>query len=235
MSGDEFQQKLFRADTDAERAREFADQQDVIAGRETGRIKTNTRQNDDGGDTKARRKGKDTLEVLTNLQLLLQDTEYAALYRSVGELLGNAECETELALAAAEAELRDILSRSAKLPNGVAIFKDKDGNIRGADGKVIDTALAAEIVWPDDAPSYENYVQRRGRLDELRRYQVEVLGQARDRLEDHDDPPSMEELEDWERQIMDGAPEYVRSQIEPATPDERSVESGSLAVDAPKL
>lgn len=39
---------------------------------------------------------------------------------------------------------------------------------------------------------------RRGdqkRIDELRRYQVEVLGHARDRLTDEDNPPTKEEIE----------------------------------------
>ncbi len=39
------------------------------------------------------------------------------------------------------------------------------------------------------------------RADELRRYQVEVLGHARDRLTDEDNPPTKEEIEELTRGI----------------------------------
>ena len=61
------------------------------------------------------------------------------------------------------------------------------------------------------APTYEDYIRRKQavetlalRIEELRRFQIDVLGVARDRLNDPDNPPSLEELEDIGNEIQAG-------------------------------
>jgi len=203
---DEFISAMQRAKL---RAEAFSDHQAAIAGRETGRILPRVGQNAPEAESRSAKRFSDTVELLTNLQTMLQDPEYAKAYTRVKELLEDAERLTEDALIEAELALEEVVTRSVKLPDGRAIFKDKDGNVRTEDGAIIDAALIAGIDWPDNAPSYEEFESRKRRIDDLREYQVDTLGKARDALEDEDDPPSIERLEELESEIQKGLSTYA--------------------------
>ena len=177
------------------------------------------------------RRRKRERQTMTALKMLLRDQEYAALYNAVGDLLDDAERKTETAIAAAEADLQDTLDRAARLPNGAAVFRDANGDIRGEDGKIITPEDAAGIEWPDGAPSYAEYTQRRDRLDELRRYQVEVLGHAGDRMNDEDNPAQKDELRQLENAIQDGLNSVVHQKdAEDHTPESTHERSSEVTV-----
>ena len=198
---DEFINAMQRAKL---RAETFSDHQAAIAGRETGRILPRIGQNTSDAESGSSKRFADTVDLLTNLQVMLQDPEYAKAYTRVKGLLNEAERLTENALIEAEAALEEIVARAVKLSDDRAVFKDKDGNVRTEDGAIVDVAIAAGIDWPDDAPSFEDYEQRKQRVDGLREYQVDVLGNARDELEDEENPPSKERLDELEREIETG-------------------------------
>lgn len=198
---DEFISAMQRAKL---RAETFSDHQAAIAGRETGRILPRVGQNAPEAESRSAKRFSDTVELLTNLQSMLQDPEYARAYTRVKGLLEEAERLTESALIEAELALEEAVTRSVKLPDGRAIFKDKDGNVRTEDGAIIDVALIAGIDWPDDAPSYEEFESRKRRVDDLREYQVDTLGKARGEMEDEHKPPSADRLEELEDEIREG-------------------------------
>jgi len=203
---DEFINAMQRAKL---RAETFSDHQAAIAGRETGRILPRVGQNTPDAESGSSKRFADTVDLLTNLQAMLQDPEYAKAYTRVKGLLNEAERLTENALIEAEAALEEIVDRAVKLSDGRAVFKDKDGNVRSEDGAVIDAALIAGIDWPDDAPSYEELERGKLRIDDLREYQVDTLGKSRDELEDENNPPSIERLEELESEIQKGLSVYA--------------------------
>lgn len=199
-------------------AQDFDDHQAAIAGRSTGRILPRLGQNTPDAQSRRDRKHGDAIETLSNLQLMMQDPEYAALYNDVSGLLDRAEEATERALGQAELALiqssdtlNDTLANANKLPDGTAVFKDANGNVWTANGRLVDKSEAESIVWADGAASYEDYLQQKEavenaqlRIEELRLYQVDVLGNARDRLEDEENPLSKDELEALKNDIESG-------------------------------
>ncbi len=227
---DEFIKAMQRAKL---RAETFSDHQNAIAGRETGRILPRVGQNaPDTGSQRAKR-FSETVDLITNLQAMLQDPEYAKAYTRVKGLLEEAERLTENALVEAEAALEEIIARAVKLPDGRAVFRDKDGNVRTEDGAIIDAAIAAGIDWPDDAPSFEEFESRKKRIDDLREYQVDTLGKARGELEDEHNPPSQERLDELEQEIETGLKTFeLQSNGEPP----RAIQNDASAdIDLPKL
>ena len=216
------------------RQRDFDDQQHELAGREVGR---QSRFLSEGGGAArgARRKGGDARSHLSALERLLQnDPAYAALYHDTMDLLTCAERATESALESAEHALSEaeealqgILEKANKLPDGGAVFKDAHGNIRTEDGRLVEAHELEGQDWHDGAPSYEDYLaqkktrdEARNTVDDLRHYQVHVLGNARDRMSDPANPPSKEEMEGIQEDIKNKASQEVRNEIEPSqTPE----------------
>lgn len=225
----------------------FDDLQNELAGREVGRVRRFLPGEDIGPDGVKKDKGLEVeLLALSALEKMMQDPEYAALYERVSDLLSRAEEATQAALDEAETELNganeamdETMAGANRLPDGTAVFKDKDGTIRTEDGRIVEGEEAEGIVWKDKAPSYEEYLARkqaveetRRRIEELRRYQVEVLGRARDRMNDHDNPPTPEELRKMQRDIIERADPEVRSEVEPEIPaDDSKAVSRDVSLD----
>lgn len=195
------------------RQRDFDDLQNELADRDVGRISRFFNEGEREAVKAARGKG-DTTELLTNLQLLLQDPEYAALYERVGEKLREAEIAVERAIERAEARLAqeqaaldDMEQQAGKLPDGTPVFKDAQGRVWTADGREVGKTEADSVVWPGDAPSYEDYIAQREkaeaaqeRRNELEGYQGR-LGGYRDRYEDQNNPPSKDDLKGMEKDV----------------------------------
>ena len=201
----------------------------ALAGREVGRVHRFLPPDARGPQSKEHRDRERARQ--TALEMLLASAEYAALYAETTDLLYRAEVATERtlreakqALANAEGALNDMLDHANRLPDGTAVFKDADGNVRTADGSIIEGDALAGIVWNERASTYEKYLRKkkaaeeaRRQLDKIRRYQVDVLGHARDRLHDVDDPPSLEELDRLGTEIEEQMPDAVRAEVEPVS------------------
>lgn len=204
------------------------DLQNEIADRDVGRQKRYMVSGDPIA-AQEEKKERDKLETLTALGLLLQDPEYAELYQQVSDEIAQAARIVEDELQKAQIKLhelnetqQDMLNDANRLADGTRVFKDEHGNVRSQDGEIItDQVMLDSIVWKDDAPSYEDYTENteaieetRNDIDELRRYEIEVIGTARERLHDEDDPPSKKELEQIREDLYQQAPEAMQHRLD---------------------
>lgn len=210
---------------DKRKQRELDDLQNEMAGREVGRQRRFLSADDER--TPEGREKKAQAEALTRLQLLMSNPEYANAYQDTMTALRDAERATEVALTKAgiareraSENLNGILDKAQRLPDGRRVFCDAKGNVWSEDGRRISHEEAEHIEWKSDAPDHETYLARKHELEEAQRreeeirlYQTDVLGGARHKLEDQDEPPSIEELERIKREIAEHMPRMVNSEI----------------------
>ena len=211
----------------ARQARDFDDLQHELADRDVGRRRRFLPGDACNAEATEKRRAE-RVEAATRLQLLLQsDPAYAALYNDTMDLLGRAETATETALEKAQAALQEAnqalnetLDRAVTLSDGRKVFRDADGRVWTEDGDPLSADAAAEIEWTPGAPGYEAYLARktaaecaRADVDDVRHYQVNVLGEARERLTDQDNPPDKAEVEKLGKDIQEQMPEQVRRQL----------------------
>lgn len=164
-------------------------------------------------------------------RLLATDPEYRELYEELGQKLGDAETAADQTIKAIQAALQaqqdanqDMRDRAPKI-DGKAVFRYADGRVVDEDGNEIDASIAAGIIWPDDAPSAEDYfagVERadalRTSLDEWRGYRNGTLGDIRNRHEDRDNPPDKDSLKEDIDVIASGAPENLLEVVQSNAP-----------------
>lgn len=154
MSGDSELEKRKR--------RDFEDQQNELAGRETGRMARfgvgAARAQEIKERERKERAYRDALD-----RLLATDPEYQELYENLGDRLGEAEVMADqtieairTALATQQIVNQDMRDRAPKI-DGKAVFRYADGSVVDEDGNEVDPIIAAEIIWPDNAPSAEDY------------------------------------------------------------------------------
>jgi len=214
---------LKRAFREAQRRQDFADLQNEQQGLETGRmarfLSADVRERRKPGSE--RRSGERDLSRLQ--QLLATNAAYAAAYESTWDALDEAEGKAKAALAtltrkvpADNERLQLIRDTAARLPDGTRVFRDADGSVRTEHGRLLAPEAAESIVWTGREPGYEEFraakdalAETEARIAEIERYQVDVLGHARDRLSDEDNPPDITELENIQQQIETQMPKQV--------------------------
>jgi len=144
------------------------------------------------------------------LDTALADQNYAALYHDVGNALREAENAAQVALdgqlnilAGLEGEYAERLAGANRLPDNTVVFLSEDGNVYTADGRKVESPERDAIVFKDEAMTYEELKARekalaetRLLLEDARRHQAD-LGDMRNRLEDLNNPPSLDELKKW--------------------------------------
>ncbi len=193
------------------REQDYADYSNELAGRSTkiARFFSDTVRE----EARAHKKREGLSELLTALELALQDPVYAVLYGDVMDQLGEAERQTERALEQARTELEEAeldlsetLNSANRLPDGTVVFKDAEGNVWTDDGRLVEGEELDQVVWRQgNGATYEEYLRQRhrveqagDRIDILENYQVDTLGRIRDRMEDEESPPTKEELEEYQ-------------------------------------
>lgn len=189
--------------TDEQRSRgdEFDTIQRQIAGVGDARIsllsEAQEAQSPKGQDRQRRRREVHSLNALQRM-LLIQ--EYAPLHAAFIDFLNDAKHQTHSALELAELALNDLLSSAARLPDGRSVFRNVDGHIVGVDGKEISSDRINEVIWPNDAPTYEEYCVARDRVEALKTLEVD-LADMQARAEDPDNPLSAEEIKEMQEEI----------------------------------
>lgn len=197
-----------------------------IAGIDNGRMK---RFLNDGsityhGETK---KQKAEREFHTMLDMLLaQDPIYAALYHEVTEEVGKAKQAVELAmidinqrLEASDRRLQFLRENAAELKDGTKVFKSSiDNSIYTEHGKRLTAEEAQNIAFTGTEPSLDEYQNTKASYDlavsqkaEVETYQRDVLDPATKRINDKDEPPSMDELKELNKTIETKMPDIVKA------------------------
>lgn len=227
----------------AAQRQEFDDLQNEIAGRETGRRARFLK--DGPGSETAKEKERDARRALKRLAELLNDPVYRAKYDGVMTALQDAERAIETALEritreidAVGDDIANMQDRAARLPDGTRVYRDVDGNLHREDGSEVDDVLAATIVWSGNEPSYEDYRRARDRLDALLKektqaeiYRDDVLGPARDKITDPENPPSLGELDGILDNIQSAMPDGVKSHMADApAPPQPETDPFSIAI-----
>ena len=207
--------------------RDRIDLNDEIAGRDTGRIKRFLSQTFSlYGETKEQQAER---QFRTLLDLLLsQDPHYAALYEKVSKKLEKAKQAVDRALLEVNQRLEDSLrtlqmlsASAASLDDGTKVFKsERDGQVYTEDGQRLSDAEADGIVFSDNAPSWEDYqtaqdayATAQQQKADLEAYQREVLAPITERMQDEENPPSMEELEEFEERLESERPAILNIKL----------------------
>ena len=119
------------------------------------------------------------------------------------------------------------------------MFRDSDGKVRREDGTIVHGLDPDTIAWPEGAPSYETYLEHKGALDhaqktieDIRAYQVDVLGAARDELTDPNKPASRERIKEIQQDMETEMPDVVHDHYQPSTPPQ-AVEPTDVRLFAP--
>lgn len=218
MSGDSELEKRKR--------RDFEDQQNELAGRDTGRMVrfgVGLSQTRDAEEKKRKERAyRDALD-----RLLASDPEYRMLYEALGDRLGEAEATADQTIEAIQAALatqedvnQDMRDRAPKI-GGKAVFRYADGRVVDEDGRQIDAVVAAGIVWPANAPSAEDYFSGlarasnlRASLDDWQSFRNVTLGDLRNRYDDRDNPMSKDDLRDALTEIERARPAVFNVEIQ---------------------
>lgn len=226
----------------ASHIRDYIDQQNEAAGRETGRQRRFLP--DEELSPEGRRK-KAARERFTALMRMLADPAYRAHHEHVMQRLRAAELATDHALRkiereliAATAEMDRIEDRAARLPDGSRVYRDAHGMVRRADGTVVEDDLVATILWRGGEPCFEGMRAAREQLAAIHHtrqslidYQNGTLGPARDRMQDEDSPPSLDEMRTIERRIRETIPSYAKAAMpERAPPAAAMMPASSIAL-----
>jgi len=246
---DDSNDQLKRAFREAERRQDFADFQNEQQGLETGRMTRflsgeELERRKPGGESRERERDMSRLQ-----QLLATNAIYAATYDATWNALEEAEDKTMAALAAltrkaaADNErLQAIVDNSARLPDGTRVFRDTEGTVWTEHGRLVEPEAAETIVWTGIEPTYGEFraagdtvAETDAAILEIERYQVDVLGQARDRLTDDDNPPDLEELETIQEQIEMQMPMQVMDTDASQSSGVTADLGASVEVTVPKL
>lgn len=103
-------------------------------------------------------------------------------------------------------------------PEYAALYEDTLDELREAE-EATDAAMEKALEDIENAKTPEARDKAQDRYDALLRYRVDVLGHARDRVMDEDNPPTKEELEKIKRDIEEQMPKAVASELDTsATP-----------------
>lgn len=213
--------------------RSFEDLQNEIAGRSVGRIKRFMP--GAASEREAERERKREREHISALAMLMQDPAYAALYNETMDKLRKAEAATEIALdkareclTQARDALADLRGQASTLPDGTRVFRDGSGNVYTEDGRLIEGDLRNDVRWREGSSSYEDYLagkwaadEAQATYDDILRYRDGVLGNARERITDEDNPPSKDELREIQGDIKDVLDKVsVQNVKDTATPEQ---------------
>lgn len=221
--------------------RDTEDLNNEIAGRDVGRRARFL--NADARSPEAERKKREARAFQNLLMELLNDPIYRAKYEGVLQALSDAEQATQAAIdaltdqiEAAQAGLTDMIDNAARLPDGTRVFRDENGVVRREDGTVVEDYLADTILWTGNEPSFEDVQNARdridgllGQLDAVHGYENDVLGPARDRITDPDNPPSADDLDGIMDDIQNSMPKTVQDQTmenNEAVPDVQATNIG---------
>ena len=203
------------------------DYNNEIAGRDTGRIKRFLSQ--EARDHLEDGKNGKTQEKLSLLDILLMtDPVYARLYcdvmdriEEIDQAISKALAQSEQRIDSIEENLADIKGRAQRLADGTLIYRSRDGTVFSDDGTIVSQKELGDVRWEDSDPSWEERCAAGEALDsayrkkeEIEEYRDGTLQHAKDRMNDRDNPPDKDELQDIFDSIHNVLPDDVKANMD---------------------
>lgn len=155
-------------------------------------------------DINGERKGK---KMATALELAMLNADYAEMYNTV--LNGNIELLNNMTdlddrigrlMDNVNEKIETTLNQAVTLPDGRKVFMHEDGQVYSSDNELVDLDLVAGIDWTG-RPTYSDYLALLTDRDDVQELRDENnrnsvrAGEIQNDLEDHDNPPSSEQLQ----------------------------------------
>ncbi|WP_019962312.1 hypothetical protein [Woodsholea maritima] len=213
---------------------EFSDLQDEIAGRENGKVRRFITGDKDlrGQERKDRQDIVQT--ALSALQARLLDPQYREAYTRAQSAITQAQSALNDALVDNAEELERLEAEAARLDDGTVIFMRPDGSAETRDGRIIPPSALIGVTIPEDATNVEEYRIAMQRSAELADIQTEIIDPARDRINDQDNPLSVEELQNFSDEINRVAA-HISGSSEFSISQNRSSDDPLLPLGEPQL
>lgn len=228
MDTPEFQEHN-RVEQEKLKLQNLTDFQNEMAGRETGRQKRYFPHRLTSAE-QINKEQEEWAEEITALMLRLQnDAVYAKLYHDMMDMLSEAELKTDAALNVRLnnlditcKDLENIQANAARLSDGKRVYRNNEGDVYLEDRtKIRDRDLLDSILWKGDEPTYEEYTTTVTKIEtmqsditDLNDYRINVLGTARDRMEDEDNPVETDEMEELQQRIQNKPPQLMEDKNE---------------------
>ncbi|MEM8987399.1 MAG: hypothetical protein AAGC95_11825, partial [Pseudomonadota bacterium] len=187
-----------------------------IAGQDVGRSSRFLPEDRKGKADADQRKEQEasTRRMISKLQEWLNDPEYAAAWNRADTVLDNLQTKlTKLSDQLAERieRLEDVVGgledNTATTDDSALVFRNAEGQLVGSDGEPLSPDDAAKVTNSEHAQSYEQYRDAQDALRKAREKQDRYsdmqrdVQRWRDRLNDPDNPMTLEEIEEMERQF----------------------------------
>lgn len=193
------------------RQQDFDDLQREVAGVDVGRIARFLPDDLRNPEAAEKRKAEHQQQMLTRLQMMMRDPEYAALHKETTNKLREAQNslddmrqQAQRILDQENEAIARLEARAARDSQGRAVFKDQDGETRYADGALVAEDESAGIVWRGDEPSFEErfaHGERQERasgiLADIDAGQAEI-GDMQERLDNNGDPASKGDMDTFQ-------------------------------------
>lgn len=194
---------------EARKRDDFDNLQHSLSGVETGQQSRHGLSKNTSGSVFGDKRKTITEQIRETLEwLLLNNPAYAEAHQAAMTSLRSAETTVTNALDRLLANLEkeqaifnEMLERGASLPDGRKVFRDAQGQVKTLDGEIIDKDLAATIQWRGDEPDYEDIIQQKTHVDDLKNGINEVrgieteLGSIRGELTNNEKPPTQVRVE----------------------------------------
>ena len=165
---------------------------------------------------------------LTALQILLLDPAYNATFAQTRNLLAEAQSSVDRVrerllegLGEIEGQLAQYRANASRLPDGTLVFRGGNDELIDENGNKLDEAQRDSLIWSEAMPSWTDYnvvkEQRQALHQELEivdEYECEIIIPGKARIADEDNPLSLDELDELQREIQSEMPESVRIEFD---------------------
>ncbi len=205
--------------------RDAIDLNNEMADRETGRARRFLASGESRGpDTDEKKRDERRLSALLRL---LQNPEYAQLYREAVDMVERMDAASERAMRKLTREgdiaaqrVEGLKENAAALPDGRKVFRAKDGKLIAEDGTDVTAQKDSIKGLSSVTSSWEDFQRARQIADDIERqkreladYMRDVIDPARKRLADPERPMTPEELRELLKK-KDAAPAALRAEFD---------------------
>ncbi|MBV1873871.1 MAG: hypothetical protein KUG80_03770 [Gammaproteobacteria bacterium] len=204
------QEAIRKADADQRFKENRDDYNNELAGNNVGRIQRF------GFDHVRKEAVQEEKRKKSALDQMMLSEAYRAAWTGAMDAVNKADDAVYKALVDASNDLsiaqktqKDLLDNAATTKGGTKVFRDKDGNAYTENGERLCPEIMANIMWADNAPTWEKYSESKEYLTSSQdRYndvntKSDRLVEIREELTDNDNPASIDLVTKLEQEAND--------------------------------